>query len=99
MSARRLRAMVRRVTAEIRRDRPSLALLFVAPILITGLVTFIVRAGEAPVPSVVIVNEASGPAALAGKGMAAALEADGMAVTDAPDEDAARAAPRTTGPP
>ena len=92
MSARRLRAMVRRVTAEIRRDRPSLALLFVAPILITGLVTFIVRAGETPVPSVVIVNEASGPAALAGAGMAAALEADGMAVTEAPDEAAAREA-------
>ena len=46
MSARRLRAIVRRVLAEIRRDHPSLALLFIAPIVITGLVTFIVREGE-----------------------------------------------------
>ena len=37
MSARRLRALVRRVMQEIRRDRPSLALLFVAPLVITGL--------------------------------------------------------------
>ena len=36
MSLRRLRAIVRRVIQEIRRDRPSLGLLFVAPIVITG---------------------------------------------------------------
>ena len=48
MSAHRLRALVRRVTQEIRRDRPSLALLFVAPLVITGLVTFIVRGSQTP---------------------------------------------------
>ena len=92
MSLRRVRAIVRRVVAEIRRDRPSLALLFFAPILITGLVTFIVRAGETPVPSVVIVNDAAGPAAVVGAGMASALEAGGMTVTEAPDEAAAESA-------
>ena len=48
MSPRRLRALIRRVVAEIRRDHPSLALLFIAPIVITGLLTFIVREGDTP---------------------------------------------------
>ena len=48
MSARRLRALVRRVVAEVRRDRPSLGLLFIAPIIITGLLTYILREGETP---------------------------------------------------
>ena len=57
MSPRRLRALVRRVTAEIRRDRPSLALLFIAPIVITGLLTYILREGQAPDVSVIVVNQ------------------------------------------
>ena len=48
MSGRRVIALFRRLTQEIRRDRPSLGILFVAPLLITGLVTFIVREGQAP---------------------------------------------------
>ena len=48
MSPRRLRALVRRVVAEVRRDRPSLALLFIAPIIITGLLTYILREGNTP---------------------------------------------------
>ena len=48
-SARPRRLPSLRVIQEIRRDRPSLALLFVAPIVITGLVTFIVREGQTPV--------------------------------------------------
>ena len=93
MSARRLRALIRRVTQEIRRDRPSLALLFVAPILITGLVTFILRACETPVPTVALVNDLPAPMASAvGDALTATLEADGISVSDAPDEAAARAA-------
>ncbi|HEX5826663.1 MAG TPA: ABC transporter permease [Candidatus Limnocylindrales bacterium] len=92
MNARRLRAIVRRVTAEIRRDRPSLALLFVAPILITGLVTYILRAGETPVPTVALVNELAAPAGVVvGAALTTALEDDGIPVTDAEDEAAARA--------
>jgi ABC-2 type transport system permease protein len=91
MNVRRLRAIVRRVVAEIRRDRPSLALLFIAPIVITGLVTFIVRESETPTPVVVLVNELEGPSAAAGTSLTAALEDAGMPVTDAADEDAARA--------
>ncbi len=93
MSARRLRAIIRRVTQEIRRDRPSLALLFVAPIIITGLVTFILRAGETPVPTVGLVNELPAPMAGAvGGPLTAALQDDGITVTVLPDEAAARAA-------
>jgi ABC-2 type transport system permease protein len=92
MSARRLRALVRRVTSEIRRDHPSLALLFVAPIIITGLVTFILRAGETPTPTVAIANELAGPmAAIVGDALTTALEADGITVHAADDEAAARA--------
>ncbi|HEY3334796.1 MAG TPA: ABC transporter permease [Candidatus Limnocylindrales bacterium] len=93
MSARRLRALIRRVTQEIRRDRPSLALLFVAPIVITGLVTFILRAGETPLPKVALVNELPAPmATVVGNVLTTALEGDGITVTDVPDEAAARAA-------
>jgi ABC-2 type transport system permease protein len=94
MSARRLRALVRRVVAEIRRDRPSLALLFIAPILITGLLTFILREGETPDVTAVLVNEATGPAGAAGDLLTGALEDAGIAVSDAPDRETARAAIR-----
>ena len=89
MSPRRLRALVRRVTAEIRRDRPSLALLFIAPIVITGLLTYILREGQAPDVSVIVVNQ--GPpqaAALVGS----ALRGSGVDVSSATDEAAARQA-------
>ena len=48
MNGRRIAALFRRVTEEIRRDRPSIALLFIAPLVITGLVTFILREGQTP---------------------------------------------------
>lgn len=95
MSARRLRALLRRVVAEIRRDRPSLALLFIAPIVITGLLTFILREGEAPTVNAVLVDEGTGP----GPGPAAllvrALEQADIPVARAEDRDAAREAVRT----
>jgi len=94
MSARRLRAIVRRVLAEIRRDRPSLALLFIAPIVITGLMTYILREGQVPSPTVVVVNELAGPAALVGEALVTAIEDAGMPVVDAPDQAAAETALR-----
>ncbi|HEY4753662.1 MAG TPA: hypothetical protein VIH37_10265, partial [Candidatus Limnocylindrales bacterium] len=63
MSARRLRAIIRRVVVEIRRDRPSLALLFIAPLVVTGLLTFILRDASGPQVHVALANEATGPAA------------------------------------
>ena len=92
MSARRLRALFRRVVQEIRRDRPSLGLLFVAPIVITGLVTFILREGQTPAVTAEIVNEAGAPGAAVAGALRAALESRDVTVLDAADEAAARAA-------
>ena len=92
MSRRRIVALFRRVVSEIRRDRPSLALLFIAPIVITGLVTFILRESQAPQVTAVVVNLA-GPRGLAvGNALEAALRTDGATVSDVADEAAARAA-------
>ncbi len=97
MNPRRLRAIVRRVVAEIRRDRPSLALLFIAPIVVTGLLTFILREGSTPTVHVAIANEASGPAAAIGDRLATALADADMTVTTIADADAARAMVRDGG--
>ena len=90
MNPRRLGALIRRVATEIRRDRPSLALLFIAPIVITGLLTFILRAGDTPEVHAVLVNEAGGPAAVVGTALATALEDASVSVVEVASEEAAR---------
>jgi len=92
VSVRRVAALVRRVVEEIRRDRPSLALLFVAPIVITGLVAFILRGTNAPTVNALIVNEAGPAAAPAVEAVSAQLRSAGASVATAPDEAAARSA-------
>jgi len=89
MSRRRTVALFRRVVQEIRRDRPSIALLFIAPIVITGLVTFILREGETPPVEAVIVNMAGAPGSIYASALTSALEAEGATVTTAPDQAAA----------
>jgi ABC-2 type transport system permease protein len=91
MSGRRVRALFRRVVQEIRRDRPSLALLFIAPILITGLVTFILREGSTPTVHAVVVNQAGLPGEAVTAALTEALESQGSTVTTASDEASARA--------
>ena len=91
MSRRRVVALVRRIAVEIRRDRPSLALLFIAPLVITGLLTFILREGQAPTVAAVVVNDA-GPAGLVVSGaLGSSLTVQGSTLVQAPDEAAARA--------
>ncbi len=92
MSRRRIAALFRRVSQEIRRDRPSLGLLFIAPILVTGLLTFILREGQAPTVDAVIVNEAGPPGLVAADALRTALEGQGGTVRLVPDTAAARAA-------
>jgi ABC-2 type transport system permease protein len=92
MSRRRIVALFRRVVSEIRRDRPSLALLFIAPIVITGLVTFILRESQAPQVTAVVVNLAGTRGQLVGSALGAALREGGATVSDVADEAAARAA-------
>jgi ABC-2 type transport system permease protein len=91
MSRHRIVALFRRVVLEIRRDRPSLALLFIAPIVITGLVTFILRESQAPQVTAIVVNLAGPPGQPVGIALAAALRTDGATVSDMADEAAARA--------
>jgi ABC-2 type transport system permease protein len=90
MSGRRILALFRRVVQEIRRDRPSLALLFIAPIVITGLVTFILREGSTPTVHAVVVNQAGPPGTVAVNALTTALEAQGSTVTTTADEADAR---------
>jgi ABC-2 type transport system permease protein len=92
MSRRRVVALFRRVVSEIRRDRPSLALLFIAPIVITGLVTFILRESQAPQVTAVVVNLAGTRGQLVGSALGAALREGGATVSDIADEAAARVA-------
>jgi ABC-2 type transport system permease protein len=82
MSPRRLRALFRRVVQEIRRDRPSLALLFVAPVVMTGLLTFILREADSPAVSTAIVNDAGAPGSAVASALTSALEAADISVTE-----------------
>ena len=91
MNPRRLRALFLRVVQEIRRDRPSLALLFIAPVLMTGLLTFILREGDTPAVSAAIVNEAGPPGSVIAGPLRSALEAADVTVTE-PEESSARKA-------
>jgi ABC-2 type transport system permease protein len=92
MSGRRVVAIFRRVVQEIRRDHRSVALLLVVPVVMTGLITFIVREGESPAVDAVIVNPAGPPGALVAVALGTALEADGGTSTVVADEAAARTA-------
>ncbi len=56
MNPRRVAALTRRIVAQFRRDRRTLALLFIAPIAIIGLLGWVLRDQQAPVTRVVFVN-------------------------------------------
>jgi ABC-2 type transport system permease protein len=92
MSARRLFAIFRRVVQEIRRDHRSVALLLVVPIVMTGLIAFIVREGQSPVVDAVVVNEAGPPGQLVTSALGRALEPGGGSAVLVADEAAARGA-------
>ena len=70
MSGHRIAAITSRLLHQFRRDRRTLALLFVAPIVILGLLGYLIR-GSASLPSVGIANEDQG---LIGPTIAASLE-------------------------
>jgi ABC-2 type transport system permease protein len=92
MSLHRVFALFRRVTLEIVRDRPSLALLIVAPLVMSGLITFIIREGATPTIDAVVVNQAGVPGTLVATQLGASIVADGGTFEIRPDEEAARAA-------
>ena len=59
MSGRRVAAITRRLLQQFRRDRRTLALLFVAPLVILGLLGYLIR-GSTSSPAVGIANEDQG---------------------------------------
>lgn len=95
MNGHRVIALFRRVVQEIRRDRPSIGLLFVAPVLLTGLLAFILREAEAPRIEAVIVSPAGPDGERVAAALGAALEDGGSTVERAPDEGTARGAVET----
>ena len=70
MSGHRIGAITRRLLQQFRRDRRTLALLFVAPIVILALLGYMIR-GSSSTPAVGIANEDQGPL---GAMLASALE-------------------------
>lgn len=92
MSLHRVAALFRRVALEIVRDRPSLALLFIAPLIMSGLITFIIREGATTSVDAVVVNQAGLPGSLAAGQLGAAIISAGGTVEMVADEATARAA-------
>jgi ABC-2 type transport system permease protein len=92
VNAGRTLALFRRVTLEIVRDRPSLALLLIAPLVMSGLITFIIREGETPTVDAVVVNEAGMRGTVVATALGRAIEADGGSLQVLDSEAAARAA-------
>ena len=79
MSGHRVAAITRRLMQQFRRDRRTLALLFVAPIVILGLLGYLIR-GSATSPAVGVANEDQGPI---GATVAAALAGSSAITTSA----------------
>jgi len=77
VSAKRVAAITKRLLQQFRRDRRTLALLFVAPIVILGLLGYLMR-GSSSAPAVGIANEDQGPL---GATVTAALESSGGITT------------------
>lgn len=92
MSLARILAVARRVAQGFRRDERTLGLMFVAPLVITGLLGWVMRDQVDQVVDVVVVNEAGaiGDHIESGLNDAAANPDNDIAVTTADTLDAAR---------
>jgi ABC-2 type transport system permease protein len=91
MSARRVAAVFRRIVAQFRRDRRSLALLFVAPLAIIALLGWVLSSSGASTTRIAIVNESSQPlvgAVVAEKLQTALAGIDGIVIDTTVKEDA-----------
>lgn len=87
MSGHRVGAITRRLLQQFRRDRRTLALLFVAPIVILGLLGYLIR-GSSSAPAVGVATEDQGPL---GGTFASALERSSLisaSAINASDSDA-----------
>jgi len=87
MKAQRVLAITRRLLQQFRRDRRTMALLFVLPVLILGLFYFLLR-GAGPHPAVGVVDVDQGPL---GSAVAGQLEASTTVDASRMDESSAAA--------
>jgi ABC-2 type transport system permease protein len=95
MSPRRLLAISRRIADGFRRDRPTLGLLFVVPIVITALLGWVLQEQRTTGTRVAVANLDAGPAgARFAAAIAAASGSDDLTVASAGDESAVRDALR-----
>jgi ABC-2 type transport system permease protein len=93
MNLRRTLAISRRIAEQFRRDERTLALLFVAPIVILALLGWVIRDQTLPAGRVAIVNEAGALAEEGRARLATALTDAGLVyASDITDENTARAA-------
>jgi ABC-2 type transport system permease protein len=93
MNGRRVLAISRRIANQFKRDHRTLGLMFVAPIVVLGLLGWVIR-DQTPAPTrLAIVNEAGPQGDLAAGAIASAASNGGLMVdTSVHDEAAARAA-------
>lgn len=93
MSVRRVLAISRRIANQFKRDHRSLGLMFVAPIVVLGLLGWVIR-DQTPAPTrLAIVNQGGSSGAVVTNAIASAATNGGLVVDRSiPDETAARAA-------
>jgi ABC-2 type transport system permease protein len=94
MSLRRVAALLRRLVEELHRDRRSMALLFVAPIVLTGLMAYVLRGQQVTPVSAVVVNQGGQAGGAIVGALERAMRTDGGTVIEAPDRAAAEVALR-----
>ena len=91
MNLHRTLAIARRIAEFFRRDHRTLALMFVAPIVIMALLGWVIRDEKAPASTVAIVNDAGPAGAIALGRISNSLTQDGFTVrSDVTSDDAAR---------
>src|SRR5437762_10164765 len=83
MSGRRVAAIARRIAEQFRRDRPTLGLVFVAPIVILALLGWVLRDQHPPTTRLGIVNLAGAQGQVAAQGLATAAGGAGVMLVDA----------------
>ena len=94
MNLRRTFAISRRIANAIKRDERSLALMFVAPIIVLGLLGWVIRGQGEPETRFAVVNLAGAPGERIQLGIEQAVADAGVSVVQVDDETAARDALR-----
>lgn len=92
MNPARLLAISRRIADGFRRDRPTLGLLFIVPLVVTSLLGWVLEGAQAAETRAVVVNLDAGPSGsrLAGVLEVGAADVERLTVSVSGDEDGAR---------